>query len=147
MKVTGVIALSREKDLWIRKAEQCDADFVYALRTRSEDRECYLTTVKSKEVHRGYWELNHCAYSLVLKGAKRAGYFGLVENDFRIAVLPEFRGQGIGGYILEHVKCSLSDKTIRIVAENKPSLNLFLRSGFKVQEEVDGVILLRLPND
>ncbi len=55
---------------------------------------------------------------------------------YRIAVLPEFRGKGHGGHIMEKFLNSLPKKTERVFLEvresNLPAVGLYKKYGFKL---------------
>ena len=63
------------------------------------------------------------------------------DDEFRvidIALLPEFRGHGIGGKIMQEVidRAFAADKAVRIhVEHNNPAMHLYKRLGFEMVEE------------
>jgi len=63
------------------------------------------------------------------------------DDEFRIidiALLPEFRGQGIGGNLMKNIitKAFEAEKMVRIhVEQNNPAMKLYLRLGFQKIEE------------
>lgn len=79
-------------------------------------------------------------YELILYHKKPVGYLYLWEtrNEIRIldiSLLPEFRENGIGTFILKEIIASagLKKKFISLhVAHNNPAKNLYKRLGFKV---------------
>jgi len=118
----------------ITKARIIDSLFVYQLRTDKRDRGSYLTRVTSFEEHQNFWERNYHNYMILWLNNKRVAYFGLVNGDFRLAILREYRGLGIGKFIVEEAKTLIGSNPILITEENKASYNLFVGQGFVVTE-------------
>jgi len=83
-------------------------------------------------------------FDIILDGDGRpTGRLYLEERDdeFRIidiALVPEFRGKGTGGKILQDIigKASAVGKAVRIhVEQNNPAMRLYRRLGFRMVEE------------
>jgi len=61
-----------------------------------------------------------------------------------IAVYPEYRGMGIGTYLINFLKNKIKDRNLNLVldveTENKRAINLYKRLGFKVIRRKDTII-------
>lgn len=83
------------------------------------------------------------AFDLVLLGGEPIGrlYIDRREDEIRlidIALLPESRGQGLGGAIMQDILAEGEEagKLVRIhVEHNNPAMRLYLRLGFEKIEE------------
>jgi ribosomal protein S18 acetylase RimI-like enzyme len=104
--------------------------------------------------HRHYHE-NYTAttYEVVLVDGEPAGrlYVARWERELRIvdiALLPEFRGRGIGGglvrELIEEAGAAGKPVTIHVELEN-PAMSLYERLGFARKEEVGAYLLLERP--
>lgn len=100
-----------------------------------------------KAQHQYYREVYHdAAYQVILFDGKDAGRLYVWESERQIrivdiALLPEFRNQGIGSTILRELiaKSETSGKTLCIHVEiYNPALNLYKRLGF-IQKDQTGV--------
>jgi ribosomal protein S18 acetylase RimI-like enzyme len=105
--------------------------------------------------HRHYRDnYTDTTYEVILVDGEPAGrwYVGRWEDELRIvdiALLPEFRGRGIGGELigglLAEGDASGRRVTIHVEREN-PALSLYTRLGFAAKEENGPYLLLeRLP--
>lgn len=82
-------------------------------------------------------------FDLILRDGEPIGrlYLDEWEEEFRIidiALLPEFRGRGIGGRILKDIleKAFAAGKAVGIhVEQNNPAMTLYQRLGFEMVEE------------
>lgn len=92
------------------------------------------------------------AYLIIQSGDHAAGRLyverHLIEGTIRIidiALLPEFRNQGIGGYLLRELQeeARSTGKTLSIHVEKfNRALNFYQRLGFEIIHETHGVYLL-----
>lgn len=89
--------------------------------------------------HAHYMETYSSAEFLVIRQGKHA--IGRLYKDYReaeiriidIALLPEYRGKGIGGKIMESIlaEAKRKNKAVRIhVEHNNPAMKLYKRLGF-----------------
>jgi ribosomal protein S18 acetylase RimI-like enzyme len=89
-------------------------------------------------------------YMIVMLGDQPAGrlYLDRRRIEFRIidiSLLPAFRNQGLGSFLLKQVitEASEAGKPVTIhVEHNNPALRLYERLGFVIKEEVNGVYWL-----
>lgn len=104
-------------------------DFVLFL--RNDLREFFFTKEEiSKDKHRSFMEENNDSYFICLsKDGEPMGWVGVVENDVRVAVHPNYQKQGVGKFMLSFIKEEYPYATAKISRNNKASLNLFNSAG------------------
>ena len=86
----------------IRKGSLNDSQEVYNLRFLESDLGNYFNReVVTYKEHQKFWIENYMHYHIALMGVEFAGFYGYVNNDFRYAVVPKYRGQGIGKKLVE----------------------------------------------
>ncbi len=86
------------------------------------------------------------AWLRLLVGAN-SGYGHIDDNtpELSIAVLPEYRGHGIGSQLLTHLLgsvCGQSSISLSVSADN-PALRLYERFGFEVVSQSDGSLTMK----
>lgn len=123
----------------IRPASLEDSDFVFLLRTRTEDAKYYFTGSKiQKDTHEWFWLKNLKSYYIIEVDGLRVGFFGIVNSDFRFAVMPEYRGKGLGKLIVSYAYTNLGVRQVRVSADNQASIKCFSSNGFTVVRESSG---------
>ena len=130
-----------------RPAEQRDARFVYDLRFRHQDSSCYFSNIfVSFEEHALFWEDNFKSYWIAEELSIRIGFYGIINEDFRYSVIPEYRGRGIGTYIVADAIKRLELRQVRVIAENISSIKVFRKNSFIVSQygELHGIEYLTL---
>lgn len=115
-----------------------------------EQREAFLDQQFNAQ-HSFYQQVYTAAdYMIVMLGDQAAGrlYLDRRRIEFRIidiSLLPAFRNQGLGSFLLKQVIAEASEagKPVTIhVEHNNPALHLYERLGFVIKEEVNGVYWL-----
>lgn len=59
------------------------------------------------------------------------GFVGVVDNDIRLAILPEFKNMGIGTFMVKEMLKLYPNLCAKVKIENENSLKLFEKLGFK----------------
>jgi len=59
------------------------------------------------------------------------GYCGVINDDIRVAVLPEHHGKGVGTFMINELVKRRPRAFARVKIDNEASLNLFKKCGFK----------------
>lgn len=118
----------------------------------SDERKAWFLRMQAEAQHTYYRE-NYAgaAWDVILVDGEPAGRLYLVEweKEFRlidIALLPEFRGRGVGSRLLDDLmaRAAAAGKMLSIHVERyNPALRLYQRLGF-VEAADDGGIYLRL---
>jgi RimJ/RimL family protein N-acetyltransferase len=127
-----------------RAARIKDGFFVYQLRNNANDQKYYGESGIEPLGHLRFWLKywkDHTIYSL---GEKKIGYSGIVKEDFRYAIIPQYRGQGYGKEIVRASLDRLTGKTVRVKRNNHASIRIFNSHGFTVTEEEEDWLLLEL---
>jgi len=114
-----------------RAATINDCEFVYRLRFYPDDLDNYFTSVISPLVaHRSFWVDNYSSYCVAECNGLRVGYYGVVNDDFRYAVVPSARGKGIGKGLIMHAILKYDIRIAKVAVNNFASIKCFLSSGF-----------------
>lgn len=85
----------------------------------------------TKEEQIRYMEKYSENYFICLEDDSPVGYIGQIENDIRLAVLPDKQGKGIGAFMVNNLMEVYPDAYAKIKVENKASIRLFEKCGFK----------------
>jgi len=72
-------------------------------------------------------------FNVCLKNKEFVGYMRVIDNDIAIAVLPEFRNQGIGLFMINELMKMKPESYAKIKIDNKASIKLFESAGFKLK--------------
>jgi ribosomal protein S18 acetylase RimI-like enzyme len=67
-----------------------------------------------------------CYYNEIL-----VGFIGVVENDIRLAVTPDFRNQGVAKYMVSEIMFRFPDAHAKVKVTNGASIALFESLGFE----------------
>ena len=114
-----------------RAATVKDSKFVYRLRFDPDDLDNYFTSVIPPLVsHRKFWLDNYQSYCIAECNGLRVGYYGLVNEDFRYAVVPSARGKGIGKNLVTHAILTEDIRIAKVAINNLASIKCFLSCGF-----------------
>ncbi|WP_196757641.1 GNAT family N-acetyltransferase [Prochlorococcus marinus] len=126
-----------------------DALKVYNLRFLQSDLRNYFSQeVVTYKEHQSFWIKNYRHYHIGVIGVEFAGYYGYVNNDFRYAVIPKYRGRGIGKKLVADALRNYHIKTIRVIKTNLSSIKCLKKCGFKVNSirEFNGIKFVELEN-
>lgn len=123
--------------------DQCwfmDWDFILELRNTFSEHFIQQHEI-SKEEHYEFMKKHQENYFILdvkIKNGewKKAGFVGVVYNDIRFAVHPDFQKMGLGTKLLKFIKERYPSATARVKLENNASALTFQKAGF-VLERVD----------
>ena len=139
----------------LRDIADGDLEFLYRVYASTREEELAVTGWSEEEKasflhmqfnaqHTHYQQhFNKARFSIITLNGEDVGrlYVDKRTDEIRIvdiALLPEFRGQGIGGELLKQLLAEASEQhgLVRIhVESNNPAMTLYLRLGFKKIEE------------
>ena len=85
----------------------------------------------SEKEHYRFMERYGLHYFICLVDDIPAGYTGVVNNDIRVAIHPDYQGMGIGKYMIEELLKRYPQAIAKIKLDNIASINLFEKCGFK----------------
>lgn len=89
----------------------------------------YVTRRQQKK----YMTKYNKSYYLCLCDGQPAGYVGVIDEDIRIAVHPDFQKKGIGIFLLRNIKRKYQNLQAKIKIDNNASIKLFKKAGFKLK--------------
>ena len=61
------------------------------------------------------------------------GYVRVIDNDISVAVIPNKQGKGIGLFLINNIKKRFKKAEAKIKIDNKASIKLFEKAGFKLR--------------
>jgi ribosomal protein S18 acetylase RimI-like enzyme len=153
------------EDVSLRPIQPSDAEFLY--RVYASTRETELSQVPWSGAHKEAflrmqfdaqtreWSANYprASFQAVMVGGEPAGrlYVDRREDEIRVvdvALLPAFRGRGIGGALLAAVlkEADAAGKPVTIHVERfNPARRLYERLGFRLQHDRGVYLLLERP--
>lgn len=101
----------------LRMNREVEGGFIERADISVEDQICYMTKYAED-------------YRVCIDDQTPCGYIGVVENDLRICVLPDYWGQGVGSFMLNQMKELWPNPQVKIKASNVASINLFRKNGY-----------------
>jgi ribosomal protein S18 acetylase RimI-like enzyme len=72
-------------------------------------------------------------YRVVLLDNSPVGYFGVIKDDIRVCVHPDFQHMGIGKFIIDECVKIWPQAYAKIKKDNIKSIKLFESAGFKLK--------------
>lgn len=100
----------------------------FVLELRNNMRHFFFnTSIIRKEEHEGFMQKwsDHYFVCISDKEMMMMGWVGVVDNDIRVAVAPEFHKKGVGRFMLEFIKDRYPDASAQILSTNTASIRLF----------------------
>lgn len=85
----------------------------------------------SEDSHLKYMEKYGIFYHICLYNEQPAGYCGVIDDDIRVAVHPDFQGKGIGSFMINELMKIYPSAFAKVKIENQASMRLFEKCGFK----------------
>jgi len=114
--------------------QKCAEIFWERIRTiRNDSKDCFLdSSYINEETHKLFME-EHCKnyYVATISDNNVVGFAGVVDNDIRIGVHPDFKGFGIGKKLLKKIQKKFPNSVAKIYIDNERSIRLFESCGFK----------------
>lgn len=86
-----------------------------------------------EEQHTLYMKQFSDHFYICLYNNEPAGYIGIINEDIRVATHPNFQKKGIATFMVNNVKTLFPNSVAKIKIDNKASLALFQKCGFKIQ--------------
>ncbi len=124
----------------IRKFEFEDVEQVYRIASSS------LNENYTIDLLFHLWSMNPDGFFVYEMDGRVIGFINSVKTDIdelrilMLAVLKEYRGQGIGSKLLSHLMLSFPEVRrfyLETRVENKDAINFYLKHGFKIKEVLD----------
>lgn len=86
----------------------------------------------TKEQQKEYMKKHNDDYHLCLCNGEPAGYIGVIDDDIRIVVHPDFHNKGVGLFLVNNIMKKHKKLQAKIKVRNTASIRLFERAGFKL---------------
>jgi len=119
--------------LEIVEARESHWESIRILRTHPKLQEGFIDQVSINEKQqKEYMKKYHKFYWVARLNEKTVGFVGVVENDIRVAVDPEFHKRGIAKNMILFIRKKYPDAIARVKIKNENSLKLFQSVGFKI---------------
>jgi RimJ/RimL family protein N-acetyltransferase len=106
-------------------------EFVRHLRNLNFNNGFVCTKKITAEQQQNYMQHHKDEYFICLADNEPAGFVGQVEGDIRVATHPKFFRQGIALFMLDELYKRVPRGAAKIKIENKASIRLFEKAGFK----------------
>ena len=107
-------------------------EFIRQLRNMDGVREGFIQQkIISKEHHIEYMKKNSTFFYILLDNDVPICYIGNIDNDIRVATHPDHQGKGAATFALNELMKLHPDAIAKVKIENKASLRLFEKCGFK----------------
>ena len=85
----------------------------------------------SKEEHTAFMLKHGDDFFVSLWDNSFVGYVGIIDNDIRIATIPEAQGHGIAAFMLKNVHQRYPESIAKVKLDNEASIKLFEKCGFR----------------
>lgn len=107
-------------------------EFIRELRNMDGVREGFVQQeIISAEVHKSFMEKNSTFFYILLDKDIPICYIGNIDNDIRVATHPDHQGKGAATFALNELMKLHPNAMAKVKIENKASLRLFEKCGFK----------------
>lgn len=118
-------------ELTIQKCAEIFWERIRTIRNASRDRFLDSSYI-DKETHKLFME-QHCKNYFVatVNCNDVIGFAGVVNNDIRIGIHPDFKGFGVGKKLLKKIQKEFPNSVAKIYVDNDRSIRLFESCGFK----------------
>ncbi len=87
----------------------------------------------SVQAHIEYMNEFASSYYICLRDNKAVGYFGIIDNDIRLATLPDEMNTGVGKFMVDFIVANYPGAFAKVKFSNVASRKLFEKCGFTVE--------------
>lgn len=109
-------------------------EFIRNLRNLEGVREGFIQQeIITQEQQQAYMSQYNDYFYICLYKGEPAGYIGVIDDDIRVATHPDYQGKGIGSFMVKEIKKIQPSSVAKVKVDNKASLGLFKKCGFKIK--------------
>jgi ribosomal protein S18 acetylase RimI-like enzyme len=106
-------------------------NFILELRNHPKLKEGFIEqAIISFEEHENYMAEYGKSYYICLLGHELVGYVGVIEDDIRIAVHPDYQQLGLGKFMVSEIMKIYPNAHAKVKVTNRASRHLFEGLGF-----------------
>ena len=119
-------------NLKLVKCEKKYWEFVRKLRNDQRVTDNFIdNTYITKKMQEAFMKLNSNSYRIALYEHNPVGYVGVIENDIRICIHPDYQRKGIGSFMINNIMLVWPNAVAKVKIENVSSIKMFESCGFK----------------
>lgn len=120
-------------------------EFIRQMRTEPRNLNGFVEKVEITEQQQiNYMEKYGDCYEICLSGNTPVGFVGVVDQDIRFAVHPNFHGKGIGTFMIWDLIHKKIDSKAKVKHDNYASMHVFEKCGFKLYNKDENFIYYSL---
>jgi ribosomal protein S18 acetylase RimI-like enzyme len=110
-------------------------EFIRELRNHTDNLSGFIIQTNiTKEDQIKYMEKYEKFYYIAINESEiPVGFIGVVDNDIRVAVHPDFKNQGVGKFMVNEIINNYPNSIAKIKIDNTASIKLFESCGFKTK--------------
>ena len=109
-------------------------EFIRNLRNLEGVREGFIQQeIITQEQQQAYMSQYNDYFYICLYKGEPAGYIGVIDDDIGVATHPDYQGKGIGSFMVKEIKKIQPSSVAKVKVDNKASLGLFKKCGFKIK--------------
>ena len=116
------------------ECEQQHWEFVRLLRLNERVLDGFIEkldiTPEQQEIYMSNY--SNC-FRIVLFNGRPAGYFGVIDDDIRVCVHPDFQRKGVGKFLVQECSKIWPNAFAKIKITNESSRKLFESCGYKLE--------------
>jgi ribosomal protein S18 acetylase RimI-like enzyme len=113
---------------------ECTKEYWEFVRILRNDERVINGFIKSvyitEEMQVKYMKANSQYYRIALLNAKPSGYIGVINDDIRVCVHPDFQGNGVGKFMINKFMNEEPTAFAKVKIDNEASIKLFEACGF-----------------
>lgn len=108
-------------------------EFIRELRTHTENTSGFVEQVEiTSEQQKIYMSKYGHLYYIALDQGNPVGFVGQIEDDIRVCVHPNYKGRGLGKFMINKLMELHPNANAKVLLENEASNNLFKACQFEV---------------
>jgi len=119
-------------------------EFIRLLRIHPENISGFIEQFSiTPEQQLAYMQKYKANYYIALENNVPVGWVGVIDDDIRVCTDPEYKGKGVGKFMINEVMKLHPTAFAKVLLDNEASKNLFISCGFKQFSEDKNFIYYR----